>query len=70
VSAPLDISDPLRELCDILELEYSNVAQLELKIEPNSVIATVYRVNEHGFKYIDLSTGKGASDTLIFQVTT
>lgn len=66
--APIDISHPLKELCDLLDLEYSNVARLE--ITPSELVATTYLINEQGSKYLRRDTWEPAVETTEFPVAT
>lgn len=47
---PIDIHDPIYELCERLGLQPENVAKITFK--PRSVEATVYLLNENGAKYL------------------
>lgn len=62
----IDISCGLKDICDQLELDYHTVASLS--IDPRSVLATVYRLNAAGSKYI---TANGpATEERYFEVKT
>jgi hypothetical protein len=66
VSELIDISEPLRSLCDTLGLTYENVGRLD--IEPGLVRADVYLLNEQGAKYVDLEKNEAAMEKLAFKV--
>jgi hypothetical protein len=69
---PINIHDPIWEICRRLGLEPTNVA--EITFRPLDVTATVYKTNADGAKYLetdeDGSEGDIAKDTLTFDVTT
>ena len=63
----VDISAPMRALCDALGLTYENVAWVQF--EPHRTRAFVYRVDENGNKFL-LPDGRVAGDELVYEVTT
>ena len=68
MTEPIDISEPLQKLCELLGLTYNHTA--DLTIERNTVTATVYRVNERGEKYIDPPGNGPATQTRTIEITT
>lgn len=66
MSDVIDISEPLREISDRLGLEYNCLKRLV--ITPLEAVATVYRKNEDGAKYINLDTGWTAIEERVFKV--
>jgi hypothetical protein len=68
VTDPIDISEPLTEICERLDLEPRLVS--ELVVTPHSATATVMLANDDGKKYLDHDTGLVATRTQTFEVTT
>lgn len=64
----IDISEPLKEICDRLGIQYDCVR--ELHFEPSAVRAEVYELSEHGSKWVDETTGEAVTATLEFEVKT
>jgi hypothetical protein len=60
-----DISRQTREICVALGLEPSHVG--ELTITPFSAVATVYKVDEQGSKYI-VEDGEAQTEQRTFRV--
>lgn len=67
-SDPIDIHDPLLEICNRLGLTYEHVA--EIVLQPLSLTATVFTSNENGRLHVDLDTGEVAQETRMFRITT
>lgn len=66
MSERIDISEPLREICERLGLSYTFVRAMVFS--PNELTAIVYLANEQGQKY--LVEGEPAVETRVFRVTT
>ncbi len=63
----IDIHDPIDELCRRLGLSPQDVG--EIIFRPSTVIATVYKTNGGGKKYVEVD-GEIASEIREFEVTT
>lgn len=68
MTTPIDIHDPLLDLCHRLGLDFGWVSRLEFT--PSEVEATVYLPNENGAKHIDRDTNEAVTEIRTFKVTT
>lgn len=48
----IDVSGPVKQLCELLGVEYSKTAWIY--IDPGAVVARVYVPNKHGSIQVDL----------------
>jgi hypothetical protein len=64
---PIEITEPLYEICRRLDIEPRCVS--ELRITPTEAVAELYLTNENNAKYV-ADTGEPARTTLRFKVTT
>lgn len=64
----INISEPLQQICHLLNLRYDQI--LELTLQPLDATAVICLLNEEGNKYIDPDTDDVAKQTLTFQITT
>lgn len=60
--------DQTEEICRRLGLEPSLVAEVVLR--PGSADVTLYQLNEHGSKFVDPETGRAATETREYLITT
>lgn len=63
-----DVHDAVEELCRILGLDPSHVAELVLR--PNEARATFYLVNDDGRKYVDPLSNAAALGQRTYRITT
>ncbi len=64
----VDISEPLKEICDRLGLPYNRIAMIVFK--PGDLNANVFKTNDEGSLYVDPDTRAPAQETLTFNVQT
>lgn len=67
MSESIIITEPVREICARLGLDFKNVGSLSLT--PSTAKAEVYLINESGSKYIR-DDGEVAKETRTFKVRT
>ena len=64
---PIDLREPLTQICAALHIEYSDV--LKLTIEPNAATALITLTNENDKRYVDTKTGGIACAQLRWNIT-
>lgn len=64
----VNIGDQVFGICNALDIDPHRVS--ELVIKPSEVVATIYCVDQHGAKYVDIASGCAAVDVRTFQIST
>jgi hypothetical protein len=62
----IDLTKQIQELCQRLNVDYGNVAEITLR--PADATVTLLKTNAQGSRYFDPKTDRAAEETLIFPI--